>query len=46
MLQAMLRALAMAGACRALSGVAHGLQQPIFALVSHVRCCLCPSRST
>jgi hypothetical protein len=38
--QAMLRALAMAGVCRAMSGVAHGLQQPIFALVSHVCCCL------
>lgn len=33
--QALLLALAMAGACRMLSGVAHGLQQPIFALVSH-----------
>lgn len=36
-MQALLKALAMAGACRALSGVAHGLQQPIFSLMSHVR---------
>lgn len=35
-LQALMKALALAGACRMLSGVAHGLQQPIFALLSHV----------